>query len=128
MDSSKLQLLLVSCSIFLAACQTTSATKIEGTAMDDAEVTSLISSSTIEATNSIGKKYMMYFGADGSLENSAGQLGTWEVTDGSICNTYIERGFAGCDKVYRDANNDIYYITPLGKTGYIHGTSAGNSL
>ena len=115
-------------SVLLSACQTATTETAQGKALDDTELTALISGNTIDATNSRGKQYSMYFGVDGSLENSAGESGSWEVKDGSICNTYSDRGFAGCDKVFSDTNSEIFYITPSGKTGYIHSTSEGNSL
>lgn len=68
----------------------------------------------------------MFFGEDGSLENSAGEIGSWNVVDGSICNIYVDRGSAGCDKVFRKDNGDIFYVVPSGKTGTIESIEDGN--
>ncbi len=90
------------------------------TALTTDEVITLISGKTVYATSSRGYRYEMYFGADGSLANSSREEGVWEVKDGSVCNTYGNRGFAGCDKVYRKDDGTIFYIVPNGKKGEFH--------
>lgn len=92
------------------------------------EVVELISGKTVWGTSSRGSRYKMYFGEDGSLKNSGGEKGVWEVKDGSVCNTYAERGFAGCDKVYRKKNGKIYYIVPNGKRGKFRKFKDGDHL
>ena len=113
---------------FLTGCQTAPVEQKSGTNLSDKDVTDLISGHTVDATNTKGKKYRIYFESDGSLVNATGETGTWEVREGSICNTYDERGSAGCDKLFRDDSNAIYYIVPNGKTGTIESTTAGNKL
>ncbi len=90
------------------------------TALTTDEVIEMISGKTAYATSSRGYAYEMYFGADGSLANSSREEGVWEVKDGSVCNTYDNRGFAGCDKVYRKDDGTIFYIVPNGKKGEFH--------
>jgi len=112
----------------IASIQTVALAKDNGTALTDAQVTQLISGNTMYATNTRGNSYKMYFGANGYLKNGGGEVGTWKVKNGSICNTYKNRGFAGCDKVYRNAKNKIYYVVSSGKQGQIHKTKPGNNL
>ena len=98
------------------------------TALTTEEVIDLISGKTVHGTSSRGKRYKMYFGVDGSLKNSGGEKGIWEVKDGSVCNTYDKRGFAGCDKVYRTDKGKIYYIVPNGKKGKFRKFKDGDKL
>lgn len=97
-------------------------------ALSTEEVVELISGKTAYGTSSRGHRYKMYFGADGSLKNSGKEKGIWEVKDGSVCNTYDERGFAGCDKVYRDMKGKIYYVVPSGKKGKFRKFKEGDHL
>ena len=98
------------------------------TALTTEEVIEMISGKTVHATSSSGKRYKMYFGTDGSLKNSWGEKGVWEVKDGSVCNTYDIRGFADCDKVYRKDNGKIFYIVPNGKKGKFRKFKDGDQL
>ena len=98
------------------------------TALTTEEVVEVISGKTVYGTSSRGNRYKMYFGADGSLKNSGKEKGVWEVKDGSVCNTYDSRGFAGCDKVYRKDNGKIYYIAPSGKKGKFRKFKEGDQL
>lgn len=98
------------------------------TALTTDEVIELISGKTVYGTNSRGRPYKMYFGADGSLKNSGGEKGVWEIKDGSVCNTYDKRGPAGCDKVYRKDNGKIFYIVPNGKKGRFRKFKEGDHL
>ena len=109
----------------LSGCATVQETD---TALTTDEVIELISGSTVYGTSSRGSRYKMYFAADGSLKNSAGEKGVWEVKDGAVCNTYDNRGFAGCDKVYRQADGNIFYIVPNGKTGKFREFKEGDHL
>jgi len=78
--------------------------------------------------SSRGGTYQLFFAKDGSSKSSNGGTGNWQVKNGSICNTYIAKGFAGCDKVYRKENNQIFYVVDNGRKGKIHKTVAGNKL
>ncbi|MGB5705866.1 MAG: hypothetical protein WBM41_03485 [Arenicellales bacterium] len=98
------------------------------TALTTEEVIQMISGKTVYGTSSRGHRYKMYFGADGSLKNSGGEKGVWEIKDGSVCNTYDKRGFAGCDKVYRKDNGKIYYVVPNGKKGKFRKFKEGDHL
>lgn len=98
------------------------------TALTTEEVIEMISGKTVYGTSSRGDRYKMYFGADGSLKNSGREKGVWEVKDGSVCNTYDKRGFAGCDKVYRKDNGKIFYVVPNGKKGKFRKFKDGDHL
>jgi len=98
------------------------------TALTTDEVIELISGKTVHGTSSRGKKYKMYFGEDNSLIARNGKTGKWEVKDGSVCNTWDDRGFAGCDKVYRKDNGKIFYKVSSGKKGKFRKFEAGNKL
>jgi hypothetical protein len=92
------------------------------------EVIELISGKTVHGTSSRGSKYKMYFGGDNSLKAGDGSTGTWEVKDGSVCNTWDDRGFAGCDKVYRKSNGKIFYKVESGKKGKFRKFEDGDQL
>ena len=98
------------------------------TALSTEEVVKLISGMTVYATSSGGSKYRMYFAEDGSLTSGDGSVGKWEVKDGSVCNTWDARGFAGCDKVYKKSSGKIIYKTPSGKYGKFRKFKAENQL
>ena len=121
----KIKLILGASILLLASGQVAFAAD---TALTTEEVIELISGKTVYATSSRGKRYKMYFGADGSLKNSGYEKGTWEVKDGSVCNTYDDRGFAGCDKVYRTDKGKIYYLVPNGKKGKFRKFKEGDKL
>jgi hypothetical protein len=84
-------------------------------AMSTEEVIKLISGMTVHGTNTRGKKYRMYFAENGSLTAGNKSTGKWEVKDGSVCNTWDECGFAGCDAVFKNKGK-IIYKTPSVKT------------
>ena len=84
-------------------------------AMSTEEVVKLISGMTVHGTNTKGKKYRMYFAENGSLTAGNKSTGKWEVKDGSVCNTWDECGFAGCDAVFKNKGK-IIYKTPSVKT------------
>ena len=69
----------------------------------------------------------MYFADDGSLTAGNKSTEKWEVKDGSVCNTWDERGFAGCDAVYRNKGG-IIYKTPSGKKGKFREFESGNQI
>lgn len=98
------------------------------TALTTDEVVELISGKTVHGTSSRGSKYRMYFGEDNSLKAGDGSTGTWEVKDGSVCNTWDDRGFAGCDKVYRQDNGKIFYKVPEGRKGKFRKFEEGDKL
>ena len=100
----------------------------DSTPLTTEEVIELISGKTVYGTSSRGSKYKMYFGDDRSLKANNGSVGTWEVKDGSVCNTWNDRGFAGCDKVYRKDNGKIYYVVPNGKKGKFRKFKEGDQL
>ncbi len=98
-------------------------------ALSSDEVVKLISGKTVHGTSTKGKKYRMYFAEDGKLTLTAGNksTGTWEVKDGSVCNTWDDRGFAGCDAVFKHKGK-IIYKTPSGKKGKYREFEDGNQL
>ena len=98
------------------------------TALTTDEVIELISGKTVHGTSTRGKRYKMYFGEDNSLMAGDGSTGKWEVKDGSVCNTWDHRGFAGCDKVYRKDNGKIFYKVSSGKKGKFRKFEEGNQL
>jgi hypothetical protein len=98
------------------------------TALTTDEVIELISGKTVHGTSSKGKKYKMYFKEDNTVISGRGSYGDWEVKDGSVCNTWDGRGFAGCDKVYRKDNGEIFYTVPSGKKGKFRKFEEGNQL
>ncbi len=108
----------------LSACASTGGS----TALTTDEVIELISGKTVHGTSSRGTKYVFYFGEDNSLKSGNGSTGKWEVKNGSVCNTWDDRGFAGCDKVYRKDDGKIFYKVPSGKTGSFRKFEEGNKL
>jgi hypothetical protein len=98
-------------------------------AMSTEEVIKLISGMTVHGTNTKGKKYRMYFAENGSLAagNTSKSTGKWEVKDGAVCNTWDDRGFVGCDAVFKSKGKIIYKV-PSGKKGKFRKFEVGNQL